>query len=340
VANNNARPKPEVLIDLLIFIQQPVLAWSVPPAQVERLRQRFPHLRIDHALDEGAALAAIQPADAAFTWKMTPDMVARAERLRWVHTSAVAVGTLPLAQLAARGIAVSNSRGIQSVAIAEHVIAMLLALSRQLPLAVRRQSAGIWAQNEMVGDFMPWLVEGRRMGIVGLGTIGQAVAVRAAALGLRVTGIRRRPERGAPPGVNEVLGPADLDRLLATSDVLVLAAPWTSATDRLLGEREMQRMKRGAILINVARGQLVDEDALTSALAGGHLGGAALDVFAKEPLAAASPLWSLPNVLITPHTSGFRADHWNAVIDLFSENLRRFEAGEPLLNLVDCDAGY
>jgi len=205
---------------------------------------------------------------------------------------------------------------------------------------IRRQSAAIWAQNEMVGDYMPWLVEGRRMGIVGLGTIGQAVAVRAAALGMRVTGIRRRPERGAPPGVSEVLGPADLDRLLATSDVLVLAAPWTSATDRLLGEREIQRMKRGAILINVARGQLVDEDALIWALAGGHLGGAALDVFAKEPLAAASPLWSLPNVLITPHTSGFRVDHWDAVIDLFSENLRRFEAGEPLLNVVDCEAGY
>ena len=325
---------------VLIFIEQPVRAWSIPPAQVERLRQRFPHVRIDHALDDGAAFAGIQRADAAFTWKITPEMVAGAERLRWVHTSAVAVGTLPLSQLAARGIVVTNSRGIQSVAIAEHVIAMLLALSRQLPLAVRRQSTGTWAQNEMVGDFVPWLVEGRRMGIVGLGTIGQAVAVRAAALGMRVTGIRRRPERGAPPGVSEVLGPADLDRVLATSDVLVLAAPWTSATDRLLGQREMERLKRGAILINVARGQLVDEDALTSALAGGHLRAAALDVFAREPLSAASPLWSLPNVLITPHTSGFREDHWDAVIDLFSENLRRFEAGGPLLNVVDCDAGY
>jgi phosphoglycerate dehydrogenase-like enzyme len=212
-------------------------------------------------------------------------------------------------------------------------------LPRQLPLAVLRQAAGIWAQNEMAGEDMPSLVDGRRMGIVGLGTIGQAVAVRAAALGMRVTGIRRRPERGAPPGV-DVLGPLDLDRLLATSDVLVLAAPWTAATDRLLGRKAIERMKRGAVLINVARGQLVDEDALTAALAGGHLGAAALDVFSSEPLAPASPLWSLPNVLITPHTSGFRADHWDAVIDLFSENLRRFEAGEPLLNVVDCEAGY
>jgi phosphoglycerate dehydrogenase-like enzyme len=121
---------------------------------------------------------------------------------------------------------------------------------------------------------------------------------------------------------------------------VVLAAPWTTATDRLLGGRELRRMKRGAILINIARGQLVDEDALVSALARGHLGGAALDVFTSEPLAAAHPFWSMPNVLVTPHTSGYRGDHWDAVVELFAENLRRFEAGEPLLNVVDCEAGY
>jgi phosphoglycerate dehydrogenase-like enzyme len=338
VARNPFTPKP--LIHVLIFIEQPVRAWSIPPGQVERLRGLFPDARIEHALDDGAAGAAIRHADVAFTWKMPPEMVAAAERLRWVHTSAAAVHTLPLDALGARGIAVTNSRGIQSVAIAEHVMAMLLALSRQLPLAVRRQSEGRWAQDEMTGDRMPWLVQGRRMGIVGLGTIGQAVAVRAAALGMVVSGIRRQPERGTPAGVHEVLGPANLDRLLSESDVTVLAAPWTRATDRLIGARELERMKPGAVLINVARGRLVDEDALVSALERGHLGGAALDVFTQEPLRTTSPLWSLPNVLITPHTSGFRADHWDAVVDLFAENLRRFEAGEPLTNVVDWAAGY
>jgi phosphoglycerate dehydrogenase-like enzyme len=235
---------------------------------------------------------------------------------------------------------VTNSRGIQSTAIAEHVMACLLALSRGLPAIVRRQDARVWAQNEMVGDRSPWLVHGRRMGIIGLGTIGRAVAVRAAALGMEVVGVRRRPEQGGGPGVARVVGPSQVNEVLTTSDVLVLAAPWTGATDRLLDAAALARMQRGAVVINVARGQLVDETALASSLATGHLGGAALDVFTEEPLPPTSPFWSLPNVIVTPHTSGFRADHWDAVIALFEEQLRRFLAGEPLHNLVDCEAGY
>lgn len=325
---------------VLISIRQPVAAWVIPAGHVARLRERFPHVTFHHALDERADLEGIAGADVAFTWIMSRAMLARADRLRWVHSSAVAVGTLPLGELAARGVVVTNSRGVQSAAIAEHVIGTLLALARRLPAAVRRQDARVWAQNEMIGDLSPWLVEGRRMGIVGLGTIGQAVAVRAAALGMDVIGIRRRPELGRPPGVREVGGPSQLDDVLRTSDVLVLAAPWTSATDRVLSAREIGLMKQGAVLINVARGQLVDEDALALALSGGRLGGAALDVFDEEPLPPSSPFWSLPNVIVTPHTSGFRADHWDAVIDLFTDQIRRFEAGQPLANRVDCKAGY
>ncbi len=327
-------------LHILISIRQPVAAWVIPDAHVERLRRTFPHITFTHALDERSDRDGIARADAAFTWIMTPDMVAHAPKLRWVHSSAVAVGTLPLRELGARGITVTNSRGIQSPAIAEHVIGVLLALARRLPLALRRQDARVWAQNEMIGGLSPWVVQGRRMGIVGLGTIGQAVAVRAAALGMHVAAVRRRPQQGATLGVSEVLGPASLGEMLASSDVIVLAAPWTPDTDRVLGAREIGQMKRGAVLINVARGQLMDEDALASALASGHLGGAALDVFTEEPLPAASPFWSLPNVILTPHTSGFRADHWDAVVDLFEDQIRRFEDGRPLLNPVDCAAGY
>jgi D-2-hydroxyacid dehydrogenase (NADP+) len=271
---------------------------------------------------------------------MSADMLADAPRLRWVHSSAVAVGTLPLRELAARGIIVTNARGIQSTAIAEHVIGSLLALSRRLTMVIRRQDARVWAQNEMVGELAPWVVDGQTMGIIGLGTIGQAIAVRAAALGMKVVGVRRRPEQGSVPGVHEVLGPSHVNQVIATSDVLVLSAPWTNATDQLLNAAAIARMKRNAVVINVARGQLMDEAALASALADGPLGGAVLDVFTEEPLPAASPFWSLPNVIVSPHTSGFRADHWDAVIALFSDNLRRFEQGEPLLNPVDCTAGY
>jgi D-2-hydroxyacid dehydrogenase (NADP+) len=327
-------------MNVLISIRQPVAAWVIPVSHVERLRERFPHIHFTHALDERMDVDGLESADAAFTWILTPHQVAHASRLRWVHSSAVAVGTLPLADLAARGVRVTNSRGIQSAAIAEHVIAVMLALSRRLPFALRRQDARVWAQNEMIGELSPWLMQGRRMGIIGLGTIGRAVAVRAMALGLEVIGVRRRPEQERPAGIADVVGPEKIDDVVSSSDVVVLCAPWTSATDRVLGAREIGLMKPGAVLINVARGQLVDEEALTKALASGHLAGAGLDVFNEEPLPAHSPFWTLPNVIVTPHTSGFRADHWDAVIELFSENLRRFERGQALLNPVDAAAGY
>ena len=327
-------------MNVLISIRQPVVAWVVPAAHVERLRVRFPDIDFIYALDDRADVEGIADADVAFTWTMTGEMLARARKLRWVHSSAVAVGTLPLRELAARGVVVTNSRGVQSPAIAEHVIACLLALAKRLPFTLRRQAAAAWAQNEMVGEASPWLVQGRRMGIVGLGTIGQAVATRAAALGMHVVGVRRRPDAGVPPGVTEVVGPDRISDVIASSDVLVLAAPWTGATDRLLDAESISKMRRGAVVINVARGQLVDEPALAAALAAGHLGGAALDVFHDEPLSSHSPFWSLPNVIVTPHTSGFRVDHWDAVIELFEAQIGRFRSGQPLLNAVDADAGY
>jgi len=327
-------------MNVLISIRQPVVAWSIPDAYVERLRRRLSDVTFTHALDERADVDGIAFADAAFTWTMSQAMLARAQKLRWVHSPAVAVGTLPLRELAARGVAITNSRGIQSAAIAEHVIGCLLAVSKRLPLIIRNQDARRWVQNEMVGDAMPWLVRGRSMGIVGLGTIGQAIAVRAAALGMRVVGVRRRPAGNIPEGVSAVVGADRVSDVIASSDVLVLAAPWTASTDRLMSADAIRRMKRGSVLINVARGQLVDEAALASALADGHLAGAVLDVFNEEPLPSASPLWSAPNAIVTPHTSGFRADHWDAVVELFEAQIQRFRGGLPLLNTVDPQAGY
>jgi len=327
-------------VNVLVSIQQPVRAWTIPPPQVERLRRTFPGHTFIHAQDDRAVRHGLSEADVAFTWFLDAALLPHARALRWVHSSAVAVGTLPLRDLAARGIVVTNSRGVQSTAIAEHVMGCLLALARRLPACVRRQEARVWAQNEMVDETSPWLIQGRRMGIIGLGTIGRAVAERAAAFGMEVLAVRRRPERGGSPGVGRIVGPSEAGDVIAASDVLVLAAPWTHATDRLLDERTLARMKPGAVLINVARGQLVDETALAAALVSGRLAGAALDVFMEEPLPPSSPFWSLPNVIVTPHTSGFRADHWDAVIDLFEDQFRRFLDGRPLLNVVDCEAGY
>jgi phosphoglycerate dehydrogenase-like enzyme len=178
------------------------------------------------------------------------------------------------------------------------------------------------------------------MGIVGLGSIGGAVAERAAALGVEVIAVRRTPSAPRPPCVSAVYPPAELDAVLRRADLVVLAAPLTADTRGLIGAGELRRMKREAVLINVARGKLVREDELAAELAHGTIAGAALDVFEHEPLPASSPLWDLPNVVITPHTSSFRSDYWALAVDLFASNLRRFERGEPLANVVDKAAGY
>lgn len=325
---------------ILVSIQQPVEAWQIPAAQVTRLRARFPQHEFVHATDAASRAEGLARCEVAFTWTLRPDELATAPRLRWVHTSAVAAGTLCLTELAVRGVPVSNSRGIQARPIAEHVFACLLALSRQLPHLVTRQTARRWAQNELTGARMPWMLRGRTMGVVGLGSIGSEVARLAAGWGLQVIGVRRRPEAGAPAGVARVVGPGALAAVLAESDIVVLAAPLTGATDALIDHAALDAMKPGAVLVNVARGGLVDTDALVAALASGRLRAAALDVFEREPLAADHPLWQLPNVLITPHTSGFRDGHWDDVVDLFADQLQAFERGAPLRWVVDPAHGY
>jgi phosphoglycerate dehydrogenase-like enzyme len=219
-------------------------------------------------------------------------------------------------------------------------MAGLLALARRLPQTLTRQEQRVWLPNELIGEASPWLIAGKTMGIIGLGTLGQAIATRAKAFGMRVIGIRRNPDRAVPVGVDQVVARIDVDRMLEEADVVVLAAPLTPGTNQILDAAAIGKMKRGAVVINVARGQLVDESALEEALTSGRLGGAVLDVFTNEPLPRDSAFWSMPNVIVTPHTSGFRTDHFDAVVHLFSENLRRFEGGEALLNLVDMEAGY
>jgi phosphoglycerate dehydrogenase-like enzyme len=327
-------------MNVLIFTVWPVEFWKVPQSQVERLRERFPQETFTHAVTDAEALSALASADVALASRLSPAMVEHAPRLRWVHSTAAAVGILPLKELAARSIAVTNSRGIQAPAMAEFVIGGLLVLARRFHLMLAAQRERRWIQNELTRHTWPWSVRGRRMTIVGLGTTGQEVARRAHAFGMRVTGVRRRLDQPKPPFVDRIAGPGELDDTLRGCDVLVVAAPFIAETDRMIGAERLATLSHGAIVINVARGRILDEAALIAALQNGHLGGAVLDVFEQEPLNPDSPLWTLPNVIISPHVSGVRPDHWDEVIDLFSENLRRFQRGEELLNLVDVEAGY
>jgi phosphoglycerate dehydrogenase-like enzyme len=236
---------------------------------------------------------------------------------------------------------VTSARGIRARSIAEHVMGVTIALARRLPVAVRAQIAHRWAQDELEGSASGVRsLDGLRMGIVGLGSIGMDIVRLATPFGIRVSAIRRRAQNPPPAGVDEVLSPDGLPAVLARSDVVVLAVPHTPETKQIIGRAEIDRMKRGAFLINIARGKLIDDGAVIEALKDGRLGGAALDVFTREPLDASSPYWDLPNVIITPHTAGAMQDYWTPLVALFADNLRRSERGERLLNVVDKNAGY
>jgi D-2-hydroxyacid dehydrogenase (NADP+) len=325
---------------VLISIQQPVTAWQIPPGSVATLREWFPDVTFVHATDQDARARALAECDAAFTWILNPAELAAAPRLRWIHSSAVAVETMCLPELFARGVVVSNSRGVQSSPIAEHVFAVVLALAKQLPFVLQQQTQRRWSQNDFHGDRLPWLLAGRTLGLIGVGTIGSEIARLAKAFGMRVVALRRRMTAEKAAGIDEVLPVGELPSLLRQSDVLVIAAPLTPETNQMIGASQLAQMKRGAVLINVGRARIIDHAALVDALASGHLGGASLDVFHKEPLPADDPLWASPNVILTPHTSGFRQGHWDDVIALFGENLRRFQSGQPLKFRVEPELGY
>lgn len=325
---------------VVVGIYSRFAAWNIPAAQVDRLRRDFPHHTFLHARSADEALESIERADVAFMPEISAAQLAAAGRLHWIHSSAAGVGGMLFPDFVASPVVLTNSRGISADTIAEHVLLVTLAVFRKLPRAIRAQAAGEWVHDELVAPPPLRLIAGTRALIVGLGAIGTATAERLAALGAHVTGLRRHASRQAPRGVAAVHAPDRLLDFLPAADIIVLSAPHTHETRHLIGATELDAMREDAILINVSRGKLVDEPALAAALRAGRPGFAALDVFEHEPLAPESPLWHMKNVLITPHMSGYRPDHWEAIVALFIDNLRRFEAGEPLLNVVDKVAGY
>jgi len=328
-------------MNILVGVISPAPAWILPRQFVDQLRRDFPRYTFLDAWDRESLRQLLPDADVAFTPFIDRDVFPRATRLRWVQSPAVGVGGLMFPELLASDVVLTSARGIRARAIAEHILGVTIALARRLPVAVRAQAAHRWAQDELEGAAVDVrTLQGQRLGIVGLGAIGLELVKIAAPFGFRITALRRRPHEPPPPGVEAVWPPDSLDALLAQSDVVVLAVPHTPETKRLIGRHELDVVKRGAFLVNIARGKLIDDEAVIEALRDGRLGGAALDVFSQEPLEASSPYWDMPNVIVTPHTSGALRDYWTPLVALFSENLRRFGRGEPLLNVVDKVAGY
>ena len=291
------------------------------------------------------ALQAVRGAEVYVGWGVPEDLFAAATappegRLGWAHSASAGVGGALFPAMRASEVVLTNSAGVYAEPMADTVLAMMLHFARGLDVAVRQQAQRRWAKDAYVAADAPVreLAE-CTLGILGLGGIGAAVARRGVALGMRVAALRRRPEPG-PEGVEIVSGDGALDRLLFISDFLVVTVPQTAETRGMIGAREIGLLPRGAVLINVARGAVVDEEALIGALRDQRIRGAGLDVFAREPLPEDSPLWSLPNTLVTPHVSGTSHRFWRRQTDLIVENVRRWAAGRPLLNTVNKNAGY
>jgi phosphoglycerate dehydrogenase-like enzyme len=324
-------------VDVLVAIFSTTAAWTIPASRVDLLRRRFPGIGFLHAEDEEAVARLIETAEVAFTSRLTPAAFAAAPRLRWVHSPAAGVGSMLFPAMRQSDVVLSNSRGMNATAVAEHALMLMLAAARRLPEAVRAQAERRWIADDLSG--LPSL-RGRTLLIVGLGAIGGELAGMAAGLGMRVMATTRDRRDAVPGGTAEVYEPAALEQLLPRADIVVLAVPLTADTRGMIGAAELALMRPSARLINVARGKLVDEQALVDALERGVIAGAALDVMAHEPLPPSSPLWTMPNVIITPHVAGFREDYWEAATELFAASLRRYLDGEAVANIVDKRAGY
>ncbi len=261
--------------------------------------------------------------------------------LRWVHSGAAGVRGSLTPEMIASDVLFTNSAGIHGPPVAETVLATLLHFARGLDLAIRGQREGRWDKRPFDAADSPVRELSRStVGVVGLGGLGREVAWRAAALGARVIGTRRRPEPVELEGVAVLAGESGLNELLETSHYVVLTVPETEETRGMIDAAALRRMRPDAVLVNVGRGGLVDTSALVAALEGGRLRGAALDAFEREPLPAGDPLWSVPGLLITPHTSAYTHAFWERETALIVENLRRYRAGEPLRNMVDKRIGY
>ena len=325
---------------LLIFVHHPFDLWNAPSWFAERLQAEFPQFKVVHLPDYKRVDAEISDAEIGIAWSIRPEQIKAAKKLRWIHSPAAAVHQLIFPELVESEIVLTNAREVHGPVVAEHVIAQIFALAKKIPDAVRLQQEHDWGQQRM-WDELPRVreVAGATVGLIGLGSIGRAVAKSAKALGMRVIAVREHPEKGSE-GADVVFGPAQIDDVFREADYVVLAAPVTDNTKAIANAERLTLMKPDACLINVGRGQLVDENALASALREKKIGGAALDVFPKEPLAAESPLWDVPGLLITPHTAALTDKLWERHYALFSENLRRYLNGQELLGVVDKGKGY
>jgi len=309
-----------------------------PPGaeHAQALRRAAPRASIEAAADEPAARTLMAEADAVLGNRWFRQSLPAARRLRWMQSNSMGMDLVLGAGDALGAVVVTCARGVYDEEVAEHAVALALALGRGLHLARDAQRRRQWPRRHLIT-----LAGGRAM-VLGYGGVGRATARRLASLGMSVRGVRRRHAGTPAAGGDGVVlhGPDSWREQLRATDLLVLALPLTRATEGIVGAAELEALPRGALVVNVGRGGTLDEQALLGELRRGRLGGAALDVVAEEPPAAGSALWTEPGLLLTPHVARSPERPPYRWEPLFVENLRRFSAGEPLLNVVDREAGY
>lgn len=296
----------------------------------------------DFALLDGVPGLEIvtDPAEADCLYgKPTTELLAAAPNLRWVQTPSAGVDFVAkMPEFVASEIVLTNTRGAHAPSIAEHAFALLLSLTRHIvPTSVEWQREKFWGREP--GYRLPVELMGSTMGIVGFGAIGRAIAQRARGFGMELRAVDIAAGTGAPY-LDEVWPVDRLPELMTASNVVAIAAPYTRQTHHLIDAAALASMPQGGYVIAVSRGGIVDEDALIDALERGHLAGAGLDVCEREPLPAESRLWTLPNVVLSPHLAGSSAQKERRCVEILVENLRRFGQGEPLVNVVDKQLGY
>ena len=285
---------------------------------------------------------AIAEAEVYFGFGIPRVLFVEGKNLRWVHSAAAGVGSALHDEMRSSDVILTNSAGIHAVPIAEYAVAGILHFLRGLDVALDQQRQSKWDKAFFVAADAPLReMDSVRALIVGTGGLGGETAKRLTALGARCTGVRRRVELGPPPGFERVVSLAEFDDELPDHDVVVLAAPFTTETAGLMTAKRLDLLPPNAIIVNVARGALIDDEALVDRLQRGRLRGAVLDVFREEPLAATSPLWHLRQILLTPHISPVSPGRfWPRQLDLFLANWKRYIRGEQLSNVVDKAAGY
>lgn len=326
---------------VLLLVHHRFDLWKLPPWFGERLAQQFPGLQIAQRDSYEGIESELRDAEVVFTISLRSEQFAAARNLRWIHTPTAAVHQMLFPELINNSVILTNSREVHGPVVAEHAVALMFALAKKIPQSVLLQQKRVWGQETIWNEGPhPQEIAGATLGLIGVGSIGGRVAPMAASLGMRVIAVREHLEKGTPDGVQQVFPLSELDKVLSQSDFVVIAAPLLLATERLINAESLAHMKPSAYLINVGRGPQVDQAALIEALRSRRIAGAALDVFDREPLPAHSPLWNVDNLLITPHTAGLTDKLWQRHYDLFSENLRRYTAGEPLLYVVDKHKGY